>query len=244
VVLVSGGLDSATALAWAVNEGFDCHALSFRYGQRHAVELDAATRVVADQERRSGVRVPHEVLDLDLGRLGGSSLTTADPVPHHRDAAEVVAAAAESIPTTYVPARNTVFLSLALAWAEVLGASDIVIGVNAVDYSGYPDCRPEFLRAFESLAGLATRAAVQDGVRTSVHAPLVELTKGEIVTLGLSLGVDFSVTTSCYDPTADGGACGSCDSCLLRAAGFAEAGVDDPTRYGASAPDSTPADRG
>lgn len=236
VVLVSGGLDSATALAWAVDRGLDCHALSFRYGQRHAVELDAAVRVVADQERRSGVRVPHEVLDLDLGRLGGSSLTTADPVPRHRDAAEVVAAAAESIPTTYVPARNTVFLSLALAWAEVLGASDIVIGVNAVDYSGYPDCRPEFLRAFESLADLATRAAVQDGVHTTVHAPLVDLTKGEIITMGLALGVDYTLTTSCYDPEDSGAACGSCDSCLLRAAGFAEAGMDDPTRYGGAAP--------
>jgi len=233
VVLVSGGLDSATALAWAVDRGLDCHALSFRYGQRHAVELEAAARVVADQERRSGVQVRHEVLDLDLARFGGSSLTTSDPVPRHADAAEVAAAAAESIPTTYVPARNTVFLSLALAWAEVLGAADIVIGVNAVDYSGYPDCRPEFLRAFESVANLATRAAVQDGVRTTVHAPLVSLTKGEIVTLGVSLGVDYSITTSCYDPDPTGAACGTCDSCLLRAAGFEAAGVADPTRYAA-----------
>ncbi len=233
MVLVSGGLDSATALAWAVDRGLDCHALSFRYGQRHAVELEAAARVVADQERRSGVQVRHEVLDLDLGRFGGSSLTTSDPVPRHADVAEVAAAAAESIPTTYVPARNTVFLSLALAWAEVLGAADIVIGVNAGDYSGYPDCRPEFLRAFESVANLATRAAVQDGVRTTVHAPLVSLTKGEIVTLGVSLGVDYSITTSCYDPDPTGAACGTCDSCLLRAAGFEAAGVADPTRYAA-----------
>ncbi len=244
VVLVSGGLDSATALAWAVDRGLDCHALSFRYGQRHAVELDAAARVVADQERRSGIRMRHEVLDLDLGRLGGSSLTTADPVPRHRDAAEVVAAAAESIPTTYVPARNTVFLSLALAWAEVLGAADIVIGVNAVDYSGYPDCRPEFLRAFESVADLATRAAVQDGVRTTIHAPLVSLTKGEIVALGVSLGVDYSLTASCYDPDDTGGACGTCDSCLLRAAGFADAGVPDPTRYAGPALGGSPGGRG
>lgn len=231
MVLVSGGLDSATALAWAVDRGFDCHALSFRYGQRHAVELDAAVRVVDAQERRSGVRIPHEVLDLDLGRLGGSSLTTDAPVPHHTDVAEVLEASALAVPSTYVPARNTVFLSYALAWAEVLGATDIVIGVNAVDYSGYPDCRPEFLRAFEALADLATRAGTQDGLRTTVHAPLVDLSKGEIVELGIGLGVDYSITSSCYDPAADGGACGTCDSCLLRAAGFAAAGVADPTRY-------------
>ncbi len=239
VVLVSGGLDSATALAWAVDRGFGCHALSLRYGQRHEVELEAAARVVADQESRRGVRIPHEVLQLDLGRLGGSSLTTGGPVPHHDDVEQVLAAAAESVPSTYVPARNTVFLSLALAWAEVLGAADIVVGVNAVDYSGYPDCRPEYLRAFEALANLATRAATQDGVRTSVHAPLVDLTKAEIITLGVSLDVDFSLTSSCYDPDPTGAACGGCDSCLLRAAGFREAGVDDPTRYAVRPPMST-----
>ena len=236
VVLLSGGLDSATAAAWARAAGLRLVALSIDYGQRHRVELEAA-RAVA---RSLGI-TDHVVLAVDLAAFGSSALVDpAAPVPKGRSDAEI----AGGIPTTYVPARNTVFLSLALAWAEVLGASDIVIGVNAIDYSGYPDCRPEFLRAFESLADLATRAAVQDGVRTSVHAPLVDLTKGEIITMGLSLGVDYTLTTSCYDPEDTGAACGSCDSCLLRAAGFAEAGVDDPTRYGAPAPVGTADEQG
>lgn len=229
VVLVSGGLDSATVLAAAAADGFDCRALSFRYGQRHAVELDAAGRVVAAQSARSGRRIVHEVVDIDLGRLGGSALTTDIEVPHHADVADL--AGSDSIPVTYVPARNTVFLSYALAWAEVLGAADIFIGVNAIDYSGYPDCRPEYLAAFEVMANLATKAATQDGVRLRIHAPLVDLTKAEIIDLGGRLGVDYGLTSSCYDPAEDGGACGTCDSCLLRAAGFRAAGVDDPTRY-------------
>ena len=229
VVLVSGGLDSATVLAAAVAEGYDCRALSFRYGQRHAVELDAAARVVAAESGRSGRRIVHEVVDIDLGRLGGSALTADIEVPHHADVAEL--ADEDSIPVTYVPARNTVFLSFALAWAEVLGAADVFIGVNAVDYSGYPDCRPEYLAAFETMANLATKAATQDGVRLRIHAPLVDLTKAEIIGLGEHLGVDYGLTSSCYDPADDGGACGTCDSCLLRAAGFRAAGVADPTRY-------------
>ncbi len=231
VVLVSGGLDSATALAVAAAEGWDLHALSFRYGQRHVVELEAARRVVAAQSDRTGSVIPHEVLEIDLARLGGSSLTGDGEVPHHSSVDEVLDSAAAAIPSTYVPARNTVFLSHALAWAEVLDASRIVIGVNAVDYSGYPDCRPEYLEAFERMANLATRAAVEEGRRLTVEAPLVELTKAQIVGLGVSLGVDYSLTVSCYDPDPTGAACGSCDSCLLRDAGFASAGVPDPTRY-------------
>lgn len=229
VVLVSGGLDSATVLAAATADGYDCRALSFRYGQRHAVELEAAARVVAAASVRSGRRIVHEVVDIELGRLGGSALTADIDVPHHSDVADV--ADDGLIPVTYVPARNTVFLSFALAWAEVLGAADIFIGVNAVDYSGYPDCRPEYLAAFESMANLATKAATQDGVRLRIHAPLVDLTKAEIIGLGASLGVDYGLTSSCYDPADGGGACGTCDSCLLRAAGFRAAGIADPTRY-------------
>lgn len=236
VVLVSGGLDSATVLAVAASEGFTCHALSFRYGQRHAVELDAAARVVAAQEARTGGPIEHVTVDVDLRRFGGSALTDDIDVPKHDDVAEVLAEAAEGVPVTYVPARNTVFLSFALAWAEVLGADDLFIGVNALDYSGYPDCRPEFLAAFERLADLATRAGTEDERRFRVHAPLIDLTKAQIVELGTGLDVDYGLTISCYDPDASGAACGHCDSCLLRAAGFAGAGLADPTRYVDGAP--------
>jgi 7-cyano-7-deazaguanine synthase len=220
VVLLSGGLDSTTCLAVAARDGFEVCALSVRYGQRHTAELDAAAR----QAERAGV-ARHAVVDVDLGSFGGSALTDeAIEVPKDRDPDDT------SIPSTYVPARNTVFLSLALAWAEVLGSTDLYIGVNALDYSGYPDCRPEFIEAFEALANLATKAGVE-GNRLRVHAPLLSLTKGEIVELGTSLGVDYAGTVSCYDPDASGSACGSCDACSLRRKGFADAGVADPTRY-------------
>jgi 7-cyano-7-deazaguanine synthase len=225
VVLLSGGLDSATCLAIALDEGFAPVALSFRYGQRHTVELDCARRIA----RAAGV--DHLVVDVDLAAFGGSALV--DPaldVPKHDDVAEVVGT---EIPVTYVPARNTVFLAFALALAEVRGAADVFIGVNAVDYSGYPDCRPEFIAAFEATANLATRAGVE-GRRLTIHTPLIELTKAEIVRRGVALGVDYAATSTCYDPGPDGGACGRCDACLLRARGFAEAGVDDPTRYTAA----------
>jgi 7-cyano-7-deazaguanine synthase len=221
VVLLSGGLDSATALALAQAEGFTCHCLSVDYGQRHRVELDAARAVAM----AAGV-VDHRVLSLDLRIFGGSALTDDLAVPKPGS----VEALNDGIPSTYVPARNTIFLSFGLAFAEVVGARDLFIGVNAVDYSGYPDCRPEFLAAFEQLAALATRAAVEDGTTVRVRAPLVALTKAEIITTGVELGVDYSLTTSCYDPS-DAGACGACDSCVLRAAGFEAAGVADPTRY-------------
>ena len=221
VVLLSGGLDSATTLAVCVADGFAPHALSFDYGQRHRHELDAAKAVA-----RAGGAVRHEIVELDLSRFGGSALTSdAVAVPKDRDESQMA-----DIPVTYVPARNTVFLSVALGWAEALGARDIYCGVNAVDYSGYPDCRPEFLRAFEALANLATKAGVE-GERLTVHAPLVELTKAEIVTRGTALGVDYALTHSCYDPAPGGAACGRCDSCVLRRKGFAAAGVPDPTRY-------------
>jgi 7-cyano-7-deazaguanine synthase len=221
VVLLSGGLDSATVLAVARQRGFDPYALSFRYGQRHEQELDAAKRVAA----RGGV-ARHEIVDIDLRAFGGSALTADIPVPKDRDEE----AMQYEIPVTYVPARNTIFLSLALGWAEVVGADDIFIGVNAVDYSGYPDCRPEFIAAFERLANVATRASTQEGRRLKVHAPLLDLTKADIIRLGTSLGVDFSITTSCYDPTG-GDACGRCDACRLRLSGFAAAGLDDPAAY-------------
>lgn len=224
IALVSGGLDSATALAIAADMGFQIGAISFRYGQRHSAELAAAERVVA------GCRavVEHRVVDIDLGQLGGSALTDSSlAVPKGRSDAEM----ASRIPVTYVPARNTVFLSLALAWAEVFGAQDLFIGVNAVDYSGYPDCRPEFIAAFEQLANLATRAATEGGERLRVHAPLIEWSKSEIIRRGMQLGVDYSATVSCYEADDDGAACGECDSCLLRRAGFESAGVPDPTRY-------------
>jgi 7-cyano-7-deazaguanine synthase len=216
VVLLSGGLDSYTAAAIAKSQGFALHALTVRYGQRHAREVDAARNVAV----ALGVEA-HLVLDLDLRGVGGSALTSDVPVPLDRDLS------AADIPSTYVPARNTIFLSLALGWAEVLDARDLVIGVNALDYSGYPDCRPEFIRAFESLAALATRAGVE-GARFRVHTPLLTLTKAGIIRRGLELGLDYRLTHSCYDPAADGAPCGRCDSCVLRARGFAEAGAPDP----------------
>jgi len=216
VVLLSGGLDSATAAAIGRSEGFDLYALTVAYGQRHRCEIESA-RAVA---RALGV-VRHVELQVDLSAFGGSALTDAIEVPKDRDLE------ASDIPATYVPARNTVFLALALAWAETLGAQDIYIGVNALDYSGYPDCRPEFVEAFERLAGLATKAGVE-GARLRIHAPLMRMTKAEIIRRGLALGVDYGLTHSCYDPDASGRPCGHCDSCLLRAKGFAEAGVRDP----------------
>jgi 7-cyano-7-deazaguanine synthase len=221
IVLLSGGLDSATALAVALRDGFDPYAISFDYRQRHAVELQAARRVAA----HFGVR-RHEVVEIDLRAFGGSALTSDMPVPKDRSDEDLT----RDIPVTYVPARNTIFLSFALAYAEVIGARDIFIGVNALDYSGYPDCRPEFVTRFEQLANVATKAGVEgNGFR--VHAPLIALSKREIVELGTSLGVDYSLTSSCYDPTPEGEACGHCDSCQLRMRGFAEAGLTDPIRY-------------
>ena len=222
VVLVSGGLDSATALAIAVEQGFACHALSVDYGQRHAVELEAARRVVG---RWPGVT--HRVFPIDLAGFGGSALTDSDiAVPEEPT---------QGIPVTYVPARNTVFLALALAWAETLRARRIFIGVNAVDYSGYPDCRPEFVSAFEALANVATKEGVE-GNRLQIEAPLIHLTKAEIIAQGTALGVNYADTISCYQPDPTGAACGRCDSCRLRRAGFAEAGLPDPTRYQAPKP--------
>lgn len=220
VVLLSGGLDSYTAAAVAKSEGFELYALTIAYGQRHAREVESA-RAVA----RALACQRHLELPIDLRAIGGSSLTSDASVPQDRDLAATDIPT--NIPSTYVPARNTIFLSLALAWAEVLETSDIVIGVNALDYSGYPDCRPEFIRAFESLATLATRAGVEGG-RFRVHTPLINLTKAEIIRRGLALGLDYGLTHSCYDPTADGAPCRRCDSCALRARGFAEAGVPDP----------------
>ncbi len=221
VVLLSGGLDSSTVLAVARRDGFVPHAMTFRYGQRHSHEIDAATRVAA-----ANSVAQHIVVDIDLRQWGGSALTSDVAVPKDRDMS-----AAHDIPVTYVPARNTIFLSFALAWAETLGATDIFVGVNALDYSGYPDCRPEYLRAFEHMANLATRAGVEGTQRLTIHAPLLQLTKAGIVQLGQSLGVDYSMTTSCYDPADDGSACGHCDACLLRLKGFSEAGARDPIAY-------------
>jgi 7-cyano-7-deazaguanine synthase len=221
VVLLSGGLDSATTLAIARQQGFTLYALSFRYGQRHAVEIDAAERVA---NALGAAR--HVIVDIDLRVFGGSALTDNVAVPKGRTTAEMAA----EIPVTYVPARNTIFLSYALAFAEVISAADIFIGVNAVDYSGYPDCRPEFISAFERLANLATKAAVE-GQRLTIHAPLLHMTKAEIIRTGTSLAVDYSLTSSCYDPDAVGRACGTCDSCQLRKAGFAAAHIGDPTLY-------------
>ena len=227
VVLVSGGMDSAVVIAIAREQGSAVHALSVRYGQRHTSELDAADRV-----SRSLGAIAHKTVNVDLRSIGGSALTADDiAVPTDADGHAVgTDAAKNAIPVTYVPARNTIMLSVALGWAEVLGASDIFCGVNAVDYSGYPDCRPEFIAAFQSLANLATKAGVE-GAGIRVHAPLQFLSKADIVREGLRLGVDFSETVSCYQADADGRACGHCDACRLRAEGFANAGVDDPTRY-------------
>jgi 7-cyano-7-deazaguanine synthase len=225
VLLLSGGVDSTTTAAIALHEGFDVHALSVRYGQRHAVELEAARRVA----ERLGIR-RHVIVDLDLRVFGGSALTSNVPVPKDTPLAEIGA----RIPATYVPARNTIFLSLALAWAETLGARDVFFGANALDYSGYPDCRPEYLEAYARMADLATRAGVEEGARLRIHAPLLRLTKAEIVSRGVALGLDYGMTSSCYDPAADGAACGRCESCLLRLKGFAEAGLPDPVRYQAA----------
>jgi 7-cyano-7-deazaguanine synthase len=219
VVLISGGLDSATVAAIARRDGYRIYALSFRYGQRHAVELDAAALVASTVGA-----VEHRIVDIDLRAFGGSALTDDIDVPKS-------GIDSSTIPVTYVPARNTIFLSFALAWAEVLGVEHIFIGVNALDYSGYPDCRPEYLAAYEAMARLATKASVASGQELHLQAPLIDMTKAEIIRAGLELGVDYSVTISCYDPSGDGGACGDCDACRLRQKGFADAGVDDPTRY-------------
>ncbi len=222
VCLLSGGLDSATCLGVAKREGFDCYALSFDYGQRHRVELSAAERVAKHFEAKE-----HRTARIDLRAFGGSALTADIEVPKHASAADLPA----GIPITYVPARNTIFLSYAMAWAEVLGASDIFIGVNAIDYSGYPDCRPEFISAFEAMANLATKAGVEGRTKLRVHTPLKALDKAGIVKLASVVGLDFTLTHSCYDPDAQGRSCGRCDSCLLRLKGFREAGLNDPIAY-------------
>jgi 7-cyano-7-deazaguanine synthase len=222
VILLSGGLDSATAAAIARGEGFELFALSIDYGQRHRFELEAAARVA----RHLGVK-RHETVRIDLAQFGASALTADIAVPKGRSAAEM----AGGIPVTYVPARNTVLLSLALAYAETVGAADIFIGVNAIDYSGYPDCRPEYIEAFERLASLATKAGVEGTLKFKIHTPLIKMTKAEIIRSGTELGVDFSLTHSCYDPDAAGQPCGRCDACLLRRKGFAEAGLTEPLSY-------------
>src|SRR5215831_6240476 len=221
IVLLSGGIDSATALAMTRAAGRRCHALSFRYGQRHAVELEAAARV----GRALGV-ASHRIIDLDLGAIGGSALTAAIPVPKGRSEAQIGA----GIPVTYVPARNTIFLAYAIAVAEVTGAAEIVVGVNVLDSSGYPDCRPEWLAAMQEVARLGTKAGAENRPIT-IRAPLIRMSKAEIIRAGIKLGVDYALTHSCYDPTPDGAACGACDSCLLRRRGFEEAGLPDPTVY-------------
>jgi 7-cyano-7-deazaguanine synthase len=222
VVLLSGGLDSATSLAIARDMGFRPAALTFRYGQRHLTEIEASRRVAAAFQVQR-----HEVVEIDLRAFGGSALTSDIAVPKDRVDAEI----ATGIPVTYVPARNTIMLSFALAFAEVLGSCDIFVGVNAVDYSGYPDCRPDYIAAFQAMANLATKAAVADGRALTIHTPLIHLTKAEIIRRGLSLGVDYSITSTCYDPTPQGHACGHCDACRLRLKGFAEAGLADPAPY-------------
>jgi 7-cyano-7-deazaguanine synthase len=221
VVLLSGGLDSTTTLAIAVAEGYEAHALSFEYGQRHKIETEAARRIAASLGAKG-----HRVAKIDLRVFGGSAITEAIDVPRQRSETEI----AHGIPVTYVPARNTIFLAYALTWAEVLHAGDIFIGVNAIDYSGYPDCRPEFIEAFEHLANVATKAGVE-GSRFRIHTPLIKLSKADIIRKAIELGVDLSLTHSCYDPTPEGLACGECDSCILRLKGFREAGIRDPIRY-------------
>ena len=227
VVLLSGGLDSATVLAIAKAEGYDVYALSFAYGQRHAWELECAHAVTSSMGAKE-----HRIASIDLRAFGGSALTAEIDVPKGRSTEEM----SGEIPITYVPARNTIFLSFALAWAEVLGCSDIFIGVNALDYSGYPDCRPEFIAAFERLANLATRAGVEGRQALKIHTPLISLTKAEIIRKGLELGVDYSLTSSCYDPSPSGGPCGRCDSCVLRQKGFRENGLVDPLMYRGTQP--------
>ena len=222
VVLLSGGIDSATTLAIAQNRGFDIYALSFRYGQRHVVELEVAMRIA-----RSSSVVKHLIIDIDLRLIGGSALTADIAVPKSRSREQM----GKDIPVTYVPARNTIFLSYALAWAEVVGANDIFIGVNALDYSGYPDCRPEYIAAYEQMANLATKAGVESGQKLKIHTPLIQMSKAQIIQKGIELKMDYSLTHSCYDPSASGEACGGCDSCLLRLKGFKDAGVKDPIRY-------------
>ena len=222
VVLSSGGIDSTTAMAIAKAEGYEIYSLSFNYGQRHALELKAADRVAEAWAVKE-----HMIIDIDLGKIGGSALTDDIDVPKARSEEEMK----KEIPVTYVPARNTIFLSYALAWAEVLEASDIFIGVNAIDYSGYPDCRPEYIKAFEKMANLAIKAAVEGKMRINIRTPLIRMTKAEIIRKGVELGVDYRLTHSCYDPSPDGKACGECDSCLLRKRGFREAGITDPTIY-------------
>lgn len=223
VVLLSGGLDSATAMAIARSEGYDIYPLSFRYGQRHERELAAAERVA----RAFGAAEKHLVIAFDLRAIGGSALTDAIDVPKSRSAREI----AHGIPVTYVPARNTIFLSFGLALAEKIGAADIFFGANQLDYSGYPDCREEYIRAFENMANLATKAGVEGALKIKIHTPLIKMTKAEIIQKGIALGVDYSLTWSCYDPTAEGLACGLCDSCQLRLKGFKEAGTQDPIQY-------------
>lgn len=222
VVLLSGGLDSTTVLAVAQSEGYEVHALTFRYGQRHKAEIESARRISALFNVAQ-----HVVAEIDLRAFGGSALTDDMAVPKGRSLAEM----SEGIPVTYVPARNTIFLSFALAWAEVLGSSDIFIGVNALDYSGYPDCRPEYIEAFQRMADLATKAGVEGRQKLIIHTPLINLSKAEIVRKGLELGVDYSLTMTCYDPAQDGAACGQCDACILRLKGFAENGMSDPVPY-------------
>jgi 7-cyano-7-deazaguanine synthase len=222
VILLSGGLDSTTVAAIAREQGFDLYALSFEYGQRHLAELDAAKNVAS-----SLGAIEHVIAKIDLRVFGGSALTADIDVPKARSTDEM----SDGIPVTYVPARNTVFLSFALAWAEVLDASDVFIGVNALDYSGYPDCRPEFIHAYEAMANLATKAGVEGSQKLKIHTPLIDMTKAQIIEKGTSLGVDYGATLSCYDPSPEGYSCGSCDSCLLRKKGFRESGIEDPTKY-------------
>ncbi|MFC1876532.1 7-cyano-7-deazaguanine synthase QueC [Thermodesulfobacteriota bacterium] len=222
IILLSGGLDSTTVLAIAKHEGYDLYAMSFDYGQRHLFELEAAQRIT----RAYGAKT-HLVVKTDLTGIGGSALTDTISVPKDRNMDDDK----DEIPVTYVPARNTIFLSYALAWSEVLNAPDIFMGVNAIDYSGYPDCRPEYIHAFEQMANLATKAAVEGSFKIQIHTPLIQMTKAEIIRSGLELGVDYGLTHSCYDPDSLGNACGRCDSCFLRKKGFADAGVDDPTQY-------------
>lgn len=222
IVLSSGGLDSTTAMAIARQEGYDVYSLSFRYGQRHARELEAAQRVA----KAFGAK-EHLVIDIDLAKIGGSALTDDIDVPKARTQQKME----REIPVTYVPARNTIFLSYALAWAEVLGVSDIFIGVNAIDYGGYPDCRPEYIEAFEQMANIATKAVIEGHTQVRIRTPLINMTKAQIIQKGTELGIDYSITHSCYDPSPEGKACGQCDSCLLRKKGFKEAGIPDPTTY-------------
>ncbi len=222
VVLLSGGLDSTTCLAIAQSKGYACHCLSFRYGQRHSAELDAAQSIA---EAYGATK--HLILNLELDQIGGSALTTDTPVPKERSDEQI----GHGVPITYVPARNTIFLSYALAWAEVACAADIFIGVNALDYSGYPDCRSEYIAAFEKMANLATAQSTEKGIRVNIHTPLIDMTKAQIIETGMKLGVDYGLTHSCYDPTVDGKPCGRCDSCILRRKGFDEAGFADPLEY-------------